>query len=62
MKFRMLLDHIYTAINRVDSSGNSALLLAATTFDGLSPKTDATLDILISQPHSFVNIQDHRDR
>ena len=61
MEFRMLLDHIYTAINRVVSSGNSALLLAATTYDDLRPQTDVTLDILISQSQSYVSIQDHQD-
>ncbi|KAJ5569111.1 hypothetical protein N7450_011597 [Penicillium hetheringtonii] len=58
----MLLDHIHIDINHLDASGNSELLLAAMTYDGLDPKRDAIIDILVSHLKILVDIQDHRGR
>lgn len=59
---KMILDHPRIDINHVDRAGSSPLLLAAMTYDGLSSKRDAILDILVSHPEVLVNMQDRKGR
>lgn len=59
---QILLDNTHIEVNHLDSVGNSALLLAATAYDGLDPKRNEIIDLLLSNSKSLVNEQGQRGR
>jgi FOG: Ankyrin repeat len=58
----ILLSHQHIDVNHLDSAGNSALLLATMAYDGLSPKRDDIIDLLLSSCKTLVNERDQRGR
>lgn len=59
---QILLDNTHIEINHLDSVDNSALLLAATAYNGLDPKRNKIIDLLLSNSKSLVNKQGQRGR
>jgi ankyrin repeat protein len=55
---QILFDNTRIDVNHLDSTGNSALLLAATTYDGLNPKRNEIIDLLFSSWKTLVNERD----
>jgi ankyrin repeat protein len=59
---QILFDSTRIDVNHLDSTGNSALLLAATTYDGLDPKRNEIIDLLLLNSKTSVNERDKRGR
>jgi ankyrin repeat protein len=59
---QILLDHTHIDVNHLDFTGSNALLLAVTAYDGLDPKRNKVIDLLISNPKILVNKRDQRGR
>jgi ankyrin repeat protein len=59
---QILFDSTRIDVNYLDSTGNSALLLAATTYDGLDPKRNEIIDLLLLNSKTSVNKRDKRGR
>ena len=57
----ILVHQTYINLNHLDSDGNSALLLAAKTYDG-RPQRDQIIDTLISCPSIAINQRDSEGR
>lgn len=59
---QILLDNTHIDVNHLDSTGNSALLLATTAYDGLGPKRNKIIGLLLSNSKTLVNERDQRGR
>jgi ankyrin repeat protein len=59
---QILFDNTRIDVNHLDSTGNSALLLAATTYDGLNPKRNEIIDLLLLNSKTSANERDKRGR
>lgn len=59
---KILLDHKHIDVNYRDSAGRSALLLATMTFDGLDPKRNEIINLLLLNRKTLVNGRARRDR
>jgi ankyrin repeat protein len=59
---RIILDHKHIDVNYLDSAGRSALLLATMTYDGLDPKRNQIIYLLLLNRKTLVHQRDLRGR